>query len=150
MHKCWLVVELGTPREQRPGRTVERSRGESERTKRKGRNLHLISFVSNPSINFTSYSFYWLKSNKTCFFMTNHYFSFRPLFLFPKRLCVPKPLRKSSERPKSFLCFGSSRIHVPVRVLLHTLLSLCFGSSLHYLYMTSCTGTEPTAHGMSR
>ena len=51
---CWLVVEAGTPREQRPGRTVERSKGESERTKRKGRNLHLISFVSNPSINFTS------------------------------------------------------------------------------------------------
>ena len=51
---CWLVVELGTPREQRPGRTVERSKGESERTKRKGRNLHLVSFVSNPSINFTS------------------------------------------------------------------------------------------------
>ncbi len=52
--KCWLVVELGTPREQRPGTTVERSKGESERTKRKGRELHLVSFVSNPSINFTS------------------------------------------------------------------------------------------------
>jgi hypothetical protein len=33
---CWLVVELGTPREQRPGRTVERSKGESKRTKKEG------------------------------------------------------------------------------------------------------------------
>ena len=61
-----------------------------------------------------------------------------------------KSLRKLAERSKSFLCFGSSWIHVPVRVLLHTLLSLCFGSSLHDLYMPSRTGTEPTAHGMSR
>ena len=38
--------------------------------------------------------------------MTNHYFSFRPLLLFPKRLCVPNRLRKSVERSKSFLCFG--------------------------------------------
>jgi hypothetical protein len=50
--------------------------------------------------------------------MTNHYFSFRSFFLIPKQ----------AERSKSFLCFGSSWIHVPVRVLLHTLLFLCFGT----------------------
>jgi hypothetical protein len=32
----------------------ERSKGKSERTKRKGRKLHLVSFVFKPSINFTS------------------------------------------------------------------------------------------------
>jgi hypothetical protein len=39
---CWLVVELGAAsQEQRPDRTVERSKKrESERTKRKGGGIH--------------------------------------------------------------------------------------------------------------
>ena len=52
--------------------------------------------------------------------MTNHYFSSRPLLLFPKRLCVPNRLRKSAERSKSFLCFG--------------------------FFLDTCTSKNPTAH----
>ncbi len=45
---CWLVVELGTPQEQRPGRTVERSkRGEWENEKRKGRGRISTSYYTS-------------------------------------------------------------------------------------------------------
>jgi hypothetical protein len=89
--------------EQRPDRTVERSKKrESERTKRKGGKSTLNSFVSNPSFLFLLFNYllanYTSNPTKCDFYDKTWFFIFRPFFLFPEQLSElksRKSLRKS-------------------------------------------------------
>ncbi len=137
---CWSVVKLGTPKTKRLDRSDESSKRGSERTKRKGEMSTLIPSFPIPHFYLGSLNFYWLKSNKTCFFL---------IFLFDRSssfrndfACSNAPNRSVNryDALKLFLCFGSSchgvvighALHpVPLVSLLHILLSVCFGSSRH-------------------
>jgi hypothetical protein len=107
---------------------VVKDKRESERTKgeRGGVNVHPLSFVSNTSFLFRSLSFYeyWLKFNKTWFFLTKHDFSWlfldKTCFLFPTQLCVLKRIKSLRKSVQLWL--------FPARLVL-----------------SSCTGKDPTA-----
>jgi hypothetical protein len=112
----WVINMLVSGRvrgsqEQRPDRTVERSKREKVR-ERKGRGKILPnSFVSNPSFLFMLFNFL-LANNPTKydFYDKTLFFIFRPFFLFPEQLSElksSKSLRKSVRRSYLFLCFGS-------------------------------------------
>jgi hypothetical protein len=137
---CWLVVKLGTPKTKRLDKSDERSKKEVRERKGRGEMSTLIPSFPTPHFYLGSLNFYWLKSNKTCFFL---------IFLFDRSssfrndfACSNAPNRSVNryDALKLFLCFGSSchgvfigqaRHPVPLVTLLHTLLSLCFGSSRH-------------------
>ncbi len=134
------MVKLGTPKAKRLDRSDERSKRGSERTKRKGEIVHPHSFVSNPSSLFRFFKFLLAKNpTKHVFFL---------IFLFDRSssfrndfACSNAPNRSVNryDALKLFLCFGSSchgvvigqALHPVPLVTLHTLFSLCFGSSQH-------------------
>ncbi len=109
---------------------------------RKGEIVHPHSFVSNPSYLFRFFKFLLANNNPT-----KHVFSL--IFLFDRSssfrndfACANAPNRSVNRYNalKLFLCFGScchgvvigQALHpVPLVTLLHTLFSLCFGSSQH-------------------
>ncbi len=64
-----VVVKLGTPKTKRLDRSDERSKRGSKRTKRKGGISTLIPSFPTPHFYLGSLNFYWLKSNKICFFL---------------------------------------------------------------------------------
>jgi hypothetical protein len=113
----------------------------------------LIHSFPIPHFYLGSLNFYWLKSNRTWFFLTKHYFSFRPFFLFPKRLYVlkhTKSLRKSVRRSlfisvlRLFLAppvLPGRTSNEPTAHIIVTVLRL-FPARL---VLSSCASTEPTA-----
>ena len=79
---------------------MKEAKEEVRERKGRGRLSTLIPSFPTPQIYLGSLSFYWLKIQQNMFFLD---FSFRPFFLFPKRLCMlqrTKSLRKSVRRSK--------------------------------------------------
>jgi hypothetical protein len=111
--------------DRRLDRSDERQKGDCERTIWEGEMSTLFPSFLTPHLLIMSLSFYWLKFNKICFFMTNHYFSFESFLLFPDRLYVrkrSKSLHNSVQRSLLFLCFGSAQHHLQYQAVLVTIL----------------------------